>query len=393
MASGVQFNPRMGYVPASGTLQLAARVRELRAKGERVLSLAAGEPDFDTPQPIKDAAIAALQRGETKYSPAAGYLELRRAICRKLKEENGLEYTPEQVVVSNGAKHSVFNALCVMAKEGDEVLLPAPYWLSYPPMVQMTGAELRVIETTERTEFKLTADGLRRALSSRSRLLILNSPANPTGAVYRRDELEALAEVAVEAGLWIISDEIYEKITYNGAAHTSIASLSEPVRRLTVVINGFSKTYAMTGWRLGYLAAEPEIARAVANLQSQSTSGPNSFAQFGALEALRLGPEVVERMVDAYRQRRALLLEVLAQSSRLSVFPPQGSFYCWVDIGGTGLAASEFAWRLLEEERTAVVPGESFGSARHIRVSFACSEETIREAGQRIVEFAERCVR
>jgi len=384
-----QFNPRMGYIEASATLAVAAEVRRLRAAGETVYGLTAGEPDFDTPEPVKEAAIDALRRGVTKYSPTAGYPELRAAICRKLKEENGLDYEPDQIVVSNGAKHSLFNALCVLIRDGDEVLVPSPYWVSYVPMVQMAGGRVRFVPLGEETGFKLGAEQLEKAINRKTRLLILNSPANPTGAVYSREELAALAEVAVKHDLMVVSDEVYEKILFDGLQHVSIASLGEEIKRRTVVVNGFSKTYAMTGWRLGYLAAEPPIAEAVANLQSQSTSGPNSFAQHGALAALKLPPETVEGMRRIYEVRRDTLLETLRGSPTLSVVPPQGTFYAWVDVSRTGLSGEEFARRLLAEERTAVVPGGPFGGPRYVRISFACADEVLAEGARRLVRFAE----
>lgn len=389
-ARAERFNPRTGNIPASATLEISARVRQLRSLGRRVLSLTAGEPDFDTPEPIKEAAIAALRSGITKYSPAAGYPQLREAICRKLQEENAVEYDPSQVVVSNGAKHSLSNVISVLVRDGDEVLIPSPFWVSYPAMVRIAGGVCRFIETDSRTGFKVTAGALERAISPRSRLLILNSPCNPTGAVYSRRELEELAEVILRRGLTVISDEVYEKIVFEGRTHHSIASLDEEIKKRTVVVNGFSKTFAMTGWRLGYLAAEKEIAQAVANLQSQSTSGPNSFAQYGAIEALKLPRDIISSMVEAYSGRRQILIRTLGEGTPVRLFPPEGSFYGWVDISATGLTAADFCTRLLEEEDIAVIPGEPFGSSRHVRLSFACDEETLQEACTRLIAFCQQ---
>ncbi|HIE11381.1 MAG TPA: pyridoxal phosphate-dependent aminotransferase [Kiritimatiellae bacterium] len=384
-ASADRFNPRTGNIPASATLEISARVRKLRAGGRQVLALTAGEPDFDTPEPIKEAAIAALRSGITKYSPVAGYPELREAICRKLHRENGLEYDPSQIVVSNGAKHSLSNVISVLVRDGDEVLIPSPYWLSYPAMVRIAGGVCRFIETDSRTRFKLTAEALQSAVSPRSRVLILNSPANPTGAVYTRTELEALAEVILERGLTVISDEVYEKIVFEGSVHYSIASLGGEIKKRTVVVNGFSKTFAMTGWRLGYLAAEKDIAQAVANLQSQSTSGPNSFAQYGAMAALKLPAAIVSSMVKAYSRRRQILIRALGNAARVGLLPPEGSFYGWVDVSATGLPATDFCIRLLEEKDTAVIPGEPFGGPQHVRLSFACDDRTLREGCTRLM--------
>lgn len=384
-ASADRFNPRTGNIPASATLEISARVRKLRAGGRQVLALTAGEPDFDTPEPIKEAAIAALRSGITKYSPVAGYPELREAICRKLHRENGLEYDPSQIVVSNGAKHSLSNVISVLVRDGDEVLIPSPYWLSYPAMVRIAGGVCRFIETDSRTRFKLTAEALQSAVSPRSRVLILNSPANPTGAVYTRTELEALAEVILERGLTVISDEVYEKIVFEGSVHYSIASLGGEIKKRTVVVNGFSKTFAMTGWRLGYLAAEKDIAQAVANLQSQSTSGPNSFAQYGAMAALKLPADIVSSMVKAYSRRRQILIRALGNAARVGLLPPEGSFYGWVDVSATGLPATDFCIRLLEEKDTAVIPGEPFGGPQHVRLSFACDDRTLREGCTRLM--------
>lgn len=389
----VPLSKRIIRVTPSLTLSITAKAKALKAQGVDVLSLSAGEPDFDTPDFIKEAAMEALRKGMTKYTPAEGILELRKAIAEKLKRDQGLTYSPDQIVVSSGAKHSIFNLFQVLLNEGDEVLIPSPYWLSYPEIVTLSGGRNVFIETTEATEFKVTPAQLEKGVTPKTKVLILNSPSNPTGAVYRREELEGLIPLLLKhPNLWILSDEIYEKLIFNGAPHTSIASLDPEVAKRTLLVNGHSKAYAMTGWRLGYAAGPKEVAEAVSSLQSHSTSNPTSFAQAGAVAALERGESEAKRMRQIFEKRRNLFLAELKKISKIKVFPPQGAFYVFVDIQGTGLDSMRFTERLLEEARVAVVPGRVFGSDRHVRLSFACSEKDLLEASRRIGDWIEKRV-
>ena len=384
---------RITKVTPSLTLSITAKAKALQAQGLNVISLSAGEPDFDTPEFIKEAAIEALRKGATKYTPAEGTLELRKAIAAKLKRDQGLTYAPDQIVVSCGAKHSIFNLFQVLLNEGDEVLIPSPYWLSYPEMATLAGARSTFIETSEKNEFKITPEQLEKKITPRTKILVLNSPSNPTGAVYRKKELEALVPVLVKhPHVWILSDEIYEKLIFGGETHTSIASLGPEMAKRTLLVNGHSKAYAMTGWRMGYAASPKEIAEAAGTLQSHSTSNPTSFAQAGAVVALEKGDPEAKRMCQVFEKRRDQFISELKKIPGLKPFPPQGAFYIFVNIEATGLDSMRFSERLLEEARVAVVPGKVFGSDRHIRLSFACSEKDILEASRRISDWVGKLV-
>jgi len=376
----------------SATLAIAAKAQELQKQGIDVISLSAGEPDFDTPEFIKQAAIEALNKGLTKYTPAVGTIALREAICRKFQRDQGLSFSPDQIIVSGGAKHSLFNVFFALLNAGDEVLIPAPFWLSYPSMVNYVGGTSVIVPTDESTDFKLTPDLLRRSLTAKSKILVLNSPSNPTGAVYRKEELEALIKVLKDfPRVVVLSDEIYEKLIFGGQKHHSIASLDSEIAQRTVLVNGHSKAYAMTGWRLGYAACpSKEVAKAISAFQSHSTSNPTSFAQAGGLVALDKGDPEASRMCAVYEKRRDLFHKKLSQIKSLKPFLPQGAFYLFVNISSTGLKASALAQKLLEEAHVAVVPGEPFGSASHIRMSFATSEAKLEEAGARLKTFFEK---
>ena len=382
---------RITKVTPSLTLSITAKAKALKAQGIDVISLSAGEPDFDTPDFIKEAAIEALRKGMTKYTPAEGTLELRKAICEKLKRDQGLAYAPDQIVVSTGAKHSLFNLFQVLLNEGDEVLIPSPYWLSYPEMVTLSGGRSVFIETLDAGEFKITPRQLEKGITSKTKILVLNSPSNPTGAVYRKSELEGLADTLLKyPKVWIVSDEIYEKLIFGGEPHVSIASLHPGIAKRTLLVNGHSKAYAMTGCRIGYSGCPKEIAEAASTLQSHSTSNPTSFAQAGALVALEKGEAEAKRMCQIFEKRRDLFLAELKKIPKIKVFPPQGAFYAFVNIEATGLDSIDLAERLLEEARVAVVPGKVFGSDRHIRLSFACSEKDLLESSRRIREWMEK---
>ena len=382
---------RITKVTPSLTLSITAKAKALKAQGIDVVSLSAGEPDFDTPDFIKESAIEALRKGMTKYTPAEGTVELRKAIVGKLKRDQGLSYTVDQIIVSCGAKHSIFNLSQVLINEGDEVLIPSPHWLSYPEIVTLSGGRSVFIETDEKTEFKITPAQLEKALTPQTKILVLNSPSNPTGAVYRRKELEALIPVLLKhPQVWILSDEIYEKLIFDGEAHTSIASLHPEIAKRTLIVNGHSKAYAMTGWRMGYAACSKEIAEAASTLQSHSTSNPTSFAQAGALTALEKGDPEAKRMREIFEKRRNLFLSELKRIPKLKAFSPQGAFYVFVNIEKIGIDSMRLTERLLEEARVAVVPGLVLGSDRHIRLSFACSEKDLLESTRRIEEWIQR---
>jgi aspartate aminotransferase len=359
----------------------------MRAEGIDVCGFGAGEPDFDTPEHIKEAAIKALQEGFTKYTPSAGMPELRAAISEKFAADNGLDYHPGQVIVSNGAKQSCYNAILACCEPGDEVIIPAPYWLSYPEMVRLAGAEPVIVPTRAENSYKMTAEEFENAMTPRTKMVILNSPGNPTGAVYTRAEFEALIEVALTEDIFILSDEIYEKLVYDDAQHISPASLSKEAYDLTVTINGFSKAYAMTGWRLGYLGAPEEIAKVIDSIQSHSTSGPNSFAQKGALAALKGSQQCVADMREEFNIRREYMFERLSAIPNITTVKPLGAFYMLANIAKFGLSSTNFADRLLSKAEVAVVPGIAFGDDKTVRLSYATDLETIKTGLDRIEQF------
>src|ERR1700761_1768739 len=315
----MQLSSRASSLTPSLTLSIDSKAKAMKSEGIDVCGFGAGEPDFDTPEHIKAAAIASLEAGFTKYTPSSGIPELRQAIADKFAHDNKLSYKPNQIIVSNGAKHSCYNAILATCQPGDEVIIPAPYWLSYPEMVRLAGAEPVFVQTSEENGWKITAEEFKNAMTPRTKMVIINSPGNPTGAVYTRAELEALVEVAEEEGILILSDEIYEKLTYDGVQHVSIASLSPEANDLTITVNGFSKAYSMTGWRLGYLGAPESIAKAIDAVQSHSTSNPCSFSQQGALAALKGDQQPVADMRDEFDQRRNYMVNRLGSIPRVSV--------------------------------------------------------------------------
>jgi len=382
----MELSKRVSLLEPSETLAIAAKAKELQAKGIDVVSLSAGEPDFDTPGFIKEAAAQALLKGATKYTPATGTIELREAIVRKFQRDQGLTFPADQIIVSSGAKHSLFNVFFTLLNEGDQVLIPAPYWLSYSAMVTLAGGVSVIVPTTEATQFKLTPDVLRKSITPRTKILVLNSPSNPTGAVYSKEEFEGLVEVLKDyPKIQIVSDEIYEKLIFDGLKHISIASLNPEIAQRTVIVNGHSKAYAMTGWRLGYTACpNKEIAKAISSLQSHSTSNPTSFAQAGGVVALDRGDEEAARMCKVYEKRRDLFYNLISAIKPLKPFRPQGAFYLFVNISETGFNSSDLIQKLLEEAHVATIPGKPFGSDSHIRMSFATSEEKLEEAARRL---------
>ena len=383
----MELSERATSLSPSLTLAIDGKAKSMIAGGQDVCGFGAGEPDFDTPEHIKAAAAKALADGFTKYTPSSGVPELRQAIADKFKNENGLNYKAGQVIVSNGAKHSCFNAVLATCQPGDEVLIPSPYWLSYPEMVRLAGAEPVFVETKESNGWKMTAEDFESAMSPRTKMVIINSPGNPTGAVYTREELEAIAAVAVEEEILILSDEIYEKLIYDGVEHISIGSLSPEVHDLTITINGFSKAFAMTGWRLGYLGAPEAIARAIDSIQSHSTSNACSFAQKGALAALQGDQQVIEDMREEFNVRRDYMYDRLTKISNISVPKPEGAFYMLVNIGKLGLSSTNFSDRLLSKAGVAVVPGVAFGDDKTIRMSYATSLDIIKRGLDKFEDF------
>jgi aspartate aminotransferase len=378
---------RATILSPSLTLSIDSKAKAMKAEGIDVCSFGAGEPDHDTPEHIKAAAMASLDGGFTKYTPSSGIPELRQAISDKFKADNGLDYKPSQIIVSNGAKHSCYNAILATCQPGDEVIIPAPFWLSYPEMVRLAGAEPVIVQTKEENGWKMTAEEFQDAMTPRTKLVIINSPGNPTGAVYSREELSALVEVAVDEGIFILSDEIYEKLVYGEATHVSTAAISKEAYNQTITINGFSKAYSMTGWRLGYLAAPEPIAKAIDAIQSHSTSNPCSFAQKGGLAALKGDQNPVNDMRAEFDLRRQYMLGRLQSIARVTVVEPLGAFYVLANISAFGLKSSDFAERLLSKHHVAVVPGVAFGDDRTIRLSYATGLDIIKKGLDRIEEF------
>ena len=378
---------RVSQLTPSLTLSIDSKAKALRAEGVDIFSFAAGEPDFDTPEHIKEAAAAALRDGFTKYTPSSGIHELRVAISEKFKRDNGIDYKPGEIIVSNGAKQSCFNAIMAVCGEGDEVIIPAPYWLSYPEMVRLAGAEPVIVQTTQENDWKMTPAQFEEAMSPRTKMLIINSPGNPTGSVYSKDELRSLVEVAADEEIMILSDEIYESLTYDGAEHVSVASLTPEARDLTITVNGFSKAYAMTGWRIGYLGAPEAIAKAIDSMQSHSTSGPCSFAQKGALAALTGSQQCVTDMRDEFNVRREYMFERLSSIHNVTAVKPTGAFYMLANISKLGMSSTNFADRLLSKANVAVVPGIAFGDDRVVRLSYATGLDVIKPGLDRLEEF------
>lgn len=387
---------RMRSISPSLTLAISAKAKAMKAAGEPVVSFGVGEPDFNTPENIIAAAKNALDNGHTKYTPSSGLLPLRKAICEKFKKDNGLEYEPSQIIVSNGAKHSIFNACYAVLDEGDEVIIPAPYWLTYPEVVKVCGGVPKFLYCKKENKFKFSAEDLKAAITPKTKMLIFNSPSNPTGAVYDEKEVRAIAKVCEEAGIFVLADEIYEKLCYNGVKPFSIAACSEKMKDLTITINGVSKSYAMTGWRIGYLAAPKDVAKAIDSFQSHATSNASSISQHATLAALASPEEELQKMVDVFDARRAKILKLIKEIDGVSAIEPDGAFYVMLVVGGlygkkygdkTIDSSIAFADALLESEKVATVPGVSFGADDCVRLSYALSEADIEEGLSRIARF------
>lgn len=381
---------RLDGIAPSMTLAITAKAKALKANDVDVCGFGSGEPDFDTPDHIKRAAITAMEKGETKYAPVEGILPLREAIVRKLERDNGLRYQPNQIQVSAGAKQILYNLIMATINPGDEVIIPAPYWLSYPEMVRLAEGVPVILETTEEDRFKITPEQLEAAITPRSRLLILSTPSNPTGVMYTPEELAALARVVVEHNLLVISDEIYEKLIYGDVPHRSIASLGDEIYARAITVNGFSKAYAMTGWRLGYAAGPREVIDAANVVQSHSLSNVTTFAQYGAIAALEGDQSVIETMRQAFARRLQFIYDGVTSIPGLTCVRPDGAFYIFPSIAAAGLGSLAFSERFMEQEGVAVVPGLVFGADRHVRFSYATDEATIEKGVERLRRFVSR---
>ncbi|HNW39982.1 MAG TPA: pyridoxal phosphate-dependent aminotransferase [Candidatus Omnitrophota bacterium] len=378
---------RLKKINPSSTLAITSKAKKLKSLGKDIVNFAAGEPDFDTPDFVKDAAIQAIKSGFTKYTPTTGTADLKKLICQKFKKDNSLEYAPDQIIVSCGAKHSIYNVLMVLLNRSDEVLIPMPYWVSYPEMVNLCEATPRFIKTTAAAHYKITANDLIKHITPKTKVLILNSPSNPAGSVYSKEELTWIAKICVDKNIFVISDEIYEKINFSGLKHESIASLNKNIYDLTITVNGLSKSHSMTGWRIGYLGAPSDVAAAISNLQDHSTSNPNSIAQKAAEAALNSPDDFSHKLCQEFFKRRDYLAQRLQEIKKLDFCLPQGAFYMFCDISKTGLDSMTFAKRLLDEEYVALIPGSAFGMDDHIRISFATSIDELKKGIDRIAKW------
>ena len=378
---------RVNQVTPSLTLAIDSLAKEMKKNGEDVCSFSAGEPDFDTPTHIKAAAKKALDEGKTRYGPAAGEAGLRKAIAEKLLQDNQLAYNADNVIVTNGGKQSLYNLIMALIEAGDEVIIPAPYWLSYPEMVTLAGGTSVIVNTSLENQYKITPEQLEAAITPKTKLFVLNSPSNPTGIVYTPEEIAALAKIVVEKDILVVSDEIYEKILYDGAIHRSIASFGPEIFQRSIISNGFAKAFSMTGWRVGYIAGPVEIVKAMTKIQSHSTSNVCTFAQYGAIAALESPQDCIEEMVKAFSERRQYILERVRAIPGLDCPTPNGAFYVFIDISQTGLKSGDFCQKLLETQKVAAIPGIAFGADDCIRLSYATDLKTIEKGLDRLAQF------
>ena len=391
----LKISKKASAISPSPTLAIDSKFKEMKKEGIPVVGFGAGEPDFNTPENIKNAGIEAIKNNITKYTPASGTLELKAAVCQKLKRDTGLEYSTSNIVISNGGKHSLTNTFTCICDPGDEVILPAPYWVSYPEMIKLADAVPVIIEGAEENNFKFTAEQLESAITSKTRALVLNTPSNPTGMVYTKDELEKIAEIAVKNNIYIIFDEIYEKLVYEGE-HTNIATLGDEIRDLTIIVNGLAKTYAMTGWRIGFVAANKKLAKAMGNIQSHATSNPNSIAQAAAVEALNGDQSIIATMKKTYIERRDYMVDKINSIDGLSCKTPHGAFYVFMNVkdvlnkehyGKMINTANELCQDILDRALVALVPSEGFGVDGYVRLSYATSMDTIKTGLDRIEKY------
>lgn len=388
---------KVSGIAPSLTLEITAKAKKMKAEGISVISFGAGEPDFNTPEYIINSAKKALDIGFTKYTPASGMPELKKAICEKFKKDNDLDYTQTQIVISTGAKSSLYHAICAIIDDGDEAILPSPYWLTYPELIMLAGGKCVTVETKGKNGYKLTAEELENAITDKTKCLILNSPNNPTGAVYSQAEIQAIAKVCEKAGIYVISDEIYEKLVYGGEKHYSIAQASDYMKEHTVIINGMSKTYSMTGWRIGYLAAPEKIAKAISSMQSHTTSNACSFAQYASVTALvdEEGDKFIANMQKTFDERRTFMVEALKKIDGIKCIEPKGAFYVFVDV--SGLYGKSYDGKVINgslsfadcalKKGVALIPGIAFGNDDCIRLSYAISIEDIKEGLDRLSAF------
>lgn len=391
----MKLSNRVATLTPSSTLAITAKAKQLKEEGRDVIGLGAGEPDFNTPEHIINAAIKSMQEGNTKYTAAGGLLSLKQAIIEKLKSDQGLEYEPSEIIVSSGAKHSLYTLFQALLDEGDEVIIPSPYWVSYPEQVKLADGSPVIVEGKEENEYKITVEQLSQVLTPKTKVLIINSPSNPTGMLYTKDELEKIGQFCLENNLIIISDEIYEKLIYGDATHFSIAQLSTEIKKITVVINGVSKSHSMTGWRIGFAAGAKELISAMTNLASHSTSNPTTISQYGAIAAYSGNQFDVEMMRQAFEERLDEVYEKLVAIPGFTCIKPQGAFYLFPNASQAASMTAfanvdDFAKALLDEALVAVIPGSSFGAPDNLRISYATSKELIIKALERIHQFVEQ---
>ena len=395
----MEYSRKAKNINPSITLAITAKAKALKAEGVDVVSFGAGEPDFNTPKNIIDAAVRAMEEGKTKYTPTAGILELREAICNKLEKDNNLKYNPNQIIVSTGAKQCLADVFMAILNPGDEVIVPTPYWVSYPELIKLADGIPVFVEANEKAGYKYTIEDLEKVVTDKTKALVLNSPNNPTGTIYQKEELEVIAEFAKKHDILIISDEMYEKLIYDGEKHISIASLSQDAYERTIVINGVSKAYAMTGWRIGYAAGKEEIIKLMVSVQSHVTSNPNSIAQYASVEALNGPTDELVKMIAEFDNRRKFMVKRIGEIEGLDIIYPKGAFYLMINVscvygkainGKTIKNSLDFSSELLEEEKVAVIPGAAFGLDKFIRLSYATSQKDIEEGLNRIENFIKK---
>ncbi|GAB4332994.1 MAG: pyridoxal phosphate-dependent aminotransferase [Leptolyngbyaceae cyanobacterium] len=378
---------RVGQLSPSLTLTIDAKAKAMKAEGQDVCNFSVGEPDFPTPDHICKAAEAALEAGKTKYGPVAGEPKLRQAIAQKLQKDNNLCYAAENIIVTNGGKHSLYNLMMALINPGDEVIIPAPYWVSYPEMVKLAAGIPVIVQTDDANQFKITPEQLQQAITPKTRLFVLNSPSNPTGVVYTPDEIRALAQVVVDNDIYVVSDEIYEKLLYDGATHLSIGAVSPESFDRTIVSSGFAKAYSMTGWRIGYLAGSVDLIKACSTIQGHSTSNVCTFAQYGAIAGLEGPQDCIQEMLSAFAERRQFMLDAINSIPGLSCVKPDGAFYLMPNIQKTGMNSLDFCQALLEEHQVVMVPGIAFGTDGFVRISYAADLKTIEKGMERLDKF------
>ena len=395
----MEYSRKAKNINPSITLAITAKAKALKAEGVDVVSFGAGEPDFNTPKNIIDAAVRAMEEGKTKYTPTAGIIELREAICNKLEKDNNLKYNPNQIIVSTGAKQCLADVFMAILNPGDEVIVPTPYWVSYPELIKLADGTPVFVEANEKAGYKYTIEDLEKVVSDKTKALVLNSPNNPTGTIYQKEELEVIAEFAKKHDILIISDEMYEKLIYDGEKHISIASLSQDAYERTIVINGVSKAYAMTGWRIGYAAGKEEIIKLMVSVQSHVTSNPNSIAQYASVEALNGPTDELVKMIAEFDNRRKFMVKRIGEIEGLDIIYPKGAFYLMINVssvygkainGKTIKNSLDFSSELLEEEKVAVIPGAAFGLDKFIRLSYATAQKDIEEGLNRIENFIKK---